>query len=78
MYDWYRDSPDERIRQAAQCFLDGYVGYLKATSDMNVRAEDCRDNWELTADERKELDRLEFEVIGRGYCLLQDALEDRK
>jgi len=45
---------------------------------MNVRAEDCRDNWELTADERKELDRLEFEVIGRGYCLLQDALKDRK
>jgi len=78
MYDWYRNSPDERIRRAAQCFLDGYVGYLKAMSDMNFRAEDGRDNWELTADERKELDRLEFEVIGRGYCLLQDALEDRK
>ena len=78
MYDWYRDSPDERIRQAAQCFLGGYAGYLKAMSDMNFRAGDCRDNWELTADKRKELDRLEFEVIGRGYCLLQDALEDRK
>ena len=66
------------VGQAAQCFLDGYVGYLKATSDMNVRAKIAGTIGDLTADERKELDRLEFEVIGRGYCLLQDALEDRK